>query len=184
MLGVAGFANPVGAEQPQHLLFSSAVAQFDFADQPRVFLTVNYRQVWPGGTAVYPMSISIGDGTFGDAILEEGHGQFTIDKSLSSATLTATIDAMKCDYSIFPPPCTRTTVSVDVQWTGVGKPINGPYGLAKHEDGCTNVAHQITREALVTGSIRAEATGFATPPQATGSGYFVRASFPQADATC
>ncbi len=182
MLGVAGFANPVGADQPEHLLQSFAVAQFHFADQPRVVVVVNYQQVWPGGTPVFPMSISIGDGTFGESIL--GEGQFIIDRSLSSASLTATIDAMKCDYSIFPPPCTPTTVSIDVRWTGEGEPINGPYGLAKHEDGCANVAHQITREAVATGTIRAEATGFTPPAQASGSGYFGRASFPQADATC
>ena len=120
----------------------------------------------------------------GEAVIDSS--QFSIDKSLTGASLTATIEGIMCDY-LFSPPCVPITIGVDVQWTAVDQPINSPMGLAKQEDNdppdchVTNVAHSIGRKAVASGTVTIQSTEFTSV--GSHSADLARASHPHDDGT-
>src|SRR2546422_7387795 len=99
ILAVAGFDSPVGADQPEHREYAGAGVGLIFEDAPSpASLGVLCREVIPFGSPVCTVGISFhyapSGWTDGAAVIDAS--EFTIDKSLSSASVTATMDGVTC----------------------------------------------------------------------------------------
>ena len=188
IFAVAGSVSGAGADQPEHVVGSGATAQFDLGDPyPIVTLTASEQQVVHNGPSIFTVGVYIAyspsRASFGYAVLDEG--QLTVDKPLSSASLTTAIDGVTC--SNFWPWCFPTTINLDVQWSGESAPTNYPLGRAKQEDNdppachVKSVGHVMSKDAVVTGTVSDEFTDLTTPREILGSGFLERSSYPHAD---
>jgi len=189
IFAVVGSGDGASAEQPLHVVSASASAVLVFDDTfPPAYVSAGCRAELPRGSPTCEANIymqqSASGWTLGEAVIDAN--QFSIDKSLSGASLTATIEGITCDY-LFSPPCIPIRIGVDVQWTGVDEAINSPMGLAKQEDNdppdchVTNVAHSIGREAVASGTVTMQSTEFRSVGSHTAE--LSRASHPHADGT-
>src|SRR5438093_10697623 len=158
IFAVAGSGDAASAEQPLHVETASASAVLVFDDTfPPVYVSAGCRDELPRGGPTCEANIymqqSPSGWTIGEAVIDST--QFSIDKSLTGASLTATIEGIMCDY-LFSPPRVPITIGVDVQWTALDQPINSPMGLAKQEDNdppdcdATHVAHSTARNAAAS----------------------------------
>jgi len=189
IFAVVGSGDVASAEQPLHVETASASAELVFDDTfPPAYVSAGCRDELPRGGPTCEANIymqqSPSGWTIGEAVIDSS--QFSIDKSLTGASLTATIEGIMCDY-LFSPPCVPITIGVDVQWTAVDQPINSPMGLAKQEDNdppdcrVTNVAHSIGRKAVASGTVTIQSTEFTSV--GSHSADLARASHPHDDGT-
>src|SRR5437773_4326304 len=131
IFAVAGFGDEATAGQPLHVETATASAELVFDDTfPPAYVSAGCRDELPRGGPTCEANIymqqSPSGWTIGEAVIDSS--QFSIDKSLTGASLTATIEGIMCDY-LFSPPCTPITIGVDAQWTAVDQPINSPRDL-------------------------------------------------------